>query len=133
MSLQRSATRKGGSGPANRKKDYTIIEQAMKQLYPLDDQNIVPEIDIVLVPGLGADPEKSWVSGKTEFNWTTEALARDFPKARLLLYKYESAWSGALKVKQFMANLAMAMLISLQSQREKCPRRPIVFIGHSSE
>lgn len=104
------------------------------------------------MPGLGADPEKSWVSGKTEFNWTTEALARDFPKARLLLYKYESAWSGALKVKQFMANLAMAMLISLQSQREvcyalaqsygifllrvqlqKCPRRPIVFIGHSSE
>ncbi|TGJ86147.1 hypothetical protein E0Z10_g2618 [Xylaria hypoxylon] len=131
MSLQRSATRKAGSGPAREKKDYSIAEQAMKQLYPLDNQNVVPEIDIVLVPGLGAHPEESWRSESTKFNWTTEALVRDFPKSRILLYKYQSAWSGALKVKQFMANIAMAMLISLQSERKKCQRRPIVLIGHS--
>ncbi|KAI0541034.1 hypothetical protein GGR58DRAFT_458865 [Xylaria digitata] len=130
MSLQRSATRKGGSGPA-KGKDYSAVEQAMKQLYPLDNQNVVPEIDIVLVPGLGAHPEESWKSESTKFNWTTEALVRDFPKSRLLLYKYQSAWTGSLKVKQFMANIAMAMLTSLQSERKKCPRRPIVLIGHS--
>ncbi|KAJ8125223.1 hypothetical protein O1611_g8416 [Lasiodiplodia mahajangana] len=133
MSLQRSATRKAGSGPAREKKNYSIAEQAMKQLYPPpDSQNVVPEIDIVLVPGLGAHPEESWKSESTKFNWTTEALVRDFPKSRVLLYKYQSAWTGALKVKQFMANIAMALLISLQSEREKCQRRPIVFIGHSS-
>ncbi|KAI1284504.1 hypothetical protein F5Y07DRAFT_346775 [Xylaria sp. FL0933] len=130
MSLQRSATRKAASGPAKEKKDYSIAEQAMKTLYPLDN-NVVPEIDIVLVPGLGAHPEESWKSESTKFNWTTEALIRDFPKSRVLLYKYQSAWTGSLKVKQFMANIAMAMLISLQSERKKCQRRPIVFIGHS--
>ncbi|KAI0120115.1 ankyrin repeat-containing domain protein [Nemania sp. FL0031] len=132
MSLHRSATRKAGSGPARERKNYSIAEQAMKQLYPPpDSQNIVPEIDIVLVPGLGAHPEESWKSESTKFNWTTEALVRDFPKSRVLLYKYQSAWTGALKVRQFMANIAMALLISLQSEREKCQRRPIVFIGHS--
>lgn len=44
MSLQRSATRKAGSGPARDKKDYSIAEQAMKKLYPLDN-NVVPEIE----------------------------------------------------------------------------------------
>ncbi|RYC59947.1 hypothetical protein CHU98_g6255 [Xylaria longipes] len=131
MSLQRSATRKAGSGLAREKKDYSIAEQAMKQLYPLDNQNAAPEIDIVLVPGLGANPEESWKSESTKFNWTTEALVKDFPKSRVLLYKYQSAWTGTLKVKQFMANIAMAMLTSLQSVREKCQRRPVVFIGHS--
>ncbi|KAI1738519.1 hypothetical protein F4680DRAFT_425179 [Xylaria scruposa] len=131
MSLQRSATRKAGSGPAREKKDYNIAEQAMKQLYPLDNHDVAAEIDIVLVPGLGANPEESWRSESTKFNWTTEALVKDFPKSRVLLYKYQSAWTGALKVKQFMANIAMAMLTSLQSMRKKCQRRPIVFIGHS--
>lgn len=70
------------------------------------------------MPGLGAHPEDSWKSESTKFNWTTEALVRDFPKARVLLYKYQSAWQGSLKVKQFMANIAMGMLISLQSERK---------------
>ncbi|KAI1175489.1 hypothetical protein F4777DRAFT_550113 [Nemania sp. FL0916] len=131
MSLHRSATRKAGPGPSREKKDYSSVEQAMKQLYPPHDQNIEPEIDIVLVPGLGAHPEESWKSESTKFNWTTEALVKDFPKSRVLLYKYQSAWTGALKVKQFMANIAMALLTSLQSEREKCQRRPIVLIGHS--
>ncbi|KAI1155722.1 hypothetical protein F4825DRAFT_406258 [Nemania diffusa] len=131
MSLQRSATRKAGSGPAREKKNYSVAEQAMKQLYPLDNPNVVPEIDIVLVPGLGAHPEESWKSETTKFNWTTEALVRDFPKSRVLLYKYQSAWTGSLKVKQFMPNIAMGLLTSLQSEREKCQRRPIVLIGHS--
>lgn len=45
MSLQRSATRKAGSGPVREKKDYSIAEQAMKQLYPLDNQNAASEIE----------------------------------------------------------------------------------------
>lgn len=45
MSLQRSATRKAGSGPAREKKNYSVAEQAMKQLYPLDNPNVVPEIE----------------------------------------------------------------------------------------
>ncbi|KAI1772887.1 hypothetical protein F4818DRAFT_127843 [Hypoxylon cercidicola] len=132
MSLQRSATRKAASGPARRKKDYDIVQQGIKELYPLDKANVEPEIDIVFVPGLGAHPEESWQSPTTNFNWTTDGLVRDFPRARILLYMYESAWTGSLKVKQFMGNIAMSLLNGLNSKREgHVQRRPIVFIGHS--
>ncbi|KAI0893254.1 hypothetical protein F4806DRAFT_201562 [Annulohypoxylon nitens] len=133
MSLQRSATtRKIPSGPARRRKDYDIVQQGIKELYPLDKQNVEPEIDIVFVPGLGAHPEDSWKSESTGFNWTTDGLVRDFPRARILLYMYESAWTGSLKVKQFMSNIAMTLLNGLKSKREdRIQRRPIVFIGHS--
>ncbi|KAI0169704.1 hypothetical protein GGR52DRAFT_478508 [Hypoxylon sp. FL1284] len=132
MSLQRSATRKAASGPARRKKDYDIVQQGIKELYPLDKPNVEPEIDIVFVPGLGAHPEESWVSPTTGFNWTTNGLVRDFPRARILLYMYESAWTGSLKVRAFMSNIAMSLLSGLKSKREgHVQRRPIVFIGHS--
>ncbi|KAI1503617.1 hypothetical protein F5X99DRAFT_99738 [Biscogniauxia marginata] len=130
MSLHRSATRKTASGPARRKKDYSIVQQGILELYPLD-KPVQPDIDIVFVPGLGANPEECWKSETTKFNWTTEGLVRDFPRARVLLYMYESAWTGPLKVKQFMSNVAMALLVGLRSKREGCQRRPIVFIGHS--
>jgi hypothetical protein len=70
------------------------------------------------VPGLGANPEDSWKSPKSNFNWTKEALDRDFPRARILLYMYESAWSGALKVDQFMSNIAKQLLTGLKSKRD---------------
>ncbi|KAK6954701.1 hypothetical protein Daesc_004669 [Daldinia eschscholtzii] len=132
MSLQRSATRKAAAGPARRKKDYDVVQQGVKELYPLDKTDVEPEIDIVFVPGLGAHPEDSWKSESTGFNWTTDGLVRDFPRARILLYMYESAWTGSLKVKQFMSNIAMTLLNGLRSKREGAvQRRPIVFIGHS--
>ncbi|KAK0757534.1 hypothetical protein N5P37_010261 [Trichoderma harzianum] len=136
--VQRSGTRKGPNPNLNpaapkKQKGYEIVQQGIKELYPLDKGNIVPDLDIVFVPGLGANPEDSWKSSKTDFNWTTHAdgLQRDFPRARLLLYMYDSAWTGQLKVKQFMGNIAMGLLVGLRSKREKCQRRPIVFIGHS--
>ena len=81
---------------------------------------ILTVYSIVLVPGLGAHPEESWKSTKTGFNWTTsqDGLIRDFPRARILLYMYESAWVGPLKVKQFMSNIAMQLLVGLRSKRE---------------
>ncbi|KAL7940787.1 hypothetical protein V8C42DRAFT_336550 [Trichoderma barbatum] len=136
--VQRSGTRKGPNPNLNpaapkKQKGYDIVQQGIKELYPLEKANVVPDLDIVFVPGLGANPEDSWKSSKTEFNWTTHAdgLQRDFPRARLLLYMYDSAWIGQLKVKQFMGNIAMGLLVGLRSKRENCQRRPIVFIGHS--
>lgn len=79
---------------------------------------ILISYSIVFVPGLGAHPEDSWKSESTGFNWTTDGLVRDFPRARILLYMYESAWTGSLKVKQFMSNIAMTLLNGLKSKRE---------------
>lgn len=133
--VRRSETRRGGDGSAKRPKGHDAVQQAIKQLHPPEGK---PEgrrdIDIVFVPGLGAHPEESWKSAKTGFNWTTheDGIIKDFPRARVMLYMYESAWIGSLKVKgQVMSNIAMTLLVCLQSKRRDCKSRPIVFIGHS--
>jgi alpha-beta hydrolase superfamily lysophospholipase len=60
-----------------------------------------------------------------------DGICATFPKARILLYMYESAWQGQLKVNQFMDNISKTLLVALRAKREKCKQRPIVFIGHS--
>ncbi|KAK3323220.1 ankyrin repeat-containing domain protein [Cercophora scortea] len=135
MSLQvNTATKRAPSSAPKPKTTLENIQHGIKQLYPPeDDKNVVSDVDIVFVPGLGAHPQDSWKSNKNDFNWTSDkdGLAKDFPRARFLLYMYESAWTGPLKVKQFMSNIASTLLQGLNSKREHCPRRPIVFIGHS--
>jgi hypothetical protein len=87
---------------------------------------------IVFVPGLGAHPHNSWKSTKNEWNWmkSEDGLHAAFPKARILLCKYESIWQGPLKVNQFLDNIARFLLAALRGRRED-KKRPIVFIGHS--
>ncbi|KAK6495994.1 hypothetical protein TWF481_002023 [Arthrobotrys musiformis] len=113
------------------KKTYEIVQQGIKELHNPTN----PDVDIVAVPGLGAPPLESWKSAdpKLEFNWLTDkdGLAKEFPRARVLLYMYQSAWTGPLKVRQFMSNLSMTLLYGLKEKRKDAPRRPIVFIGHS--
>lgn len=133
--LNRSGTRKPGRSTTVRKAKKTPddVHQGIKTLYA--PKNEEPDVDIVFVPGLGADPVNSWVSStpNNEFNWGSHesGLQKDFPKSRILLYQNESAWIGQLKVKQYIHNLSSTLLHGLQSERGKYPRRPIVFIGHS--
>ncbi|KAF6819564.1 multiple ankyrin repeats single kh domain-containing protein [Colletotrichum sojae] len=154
MSLRRAGTRRaphgGGPGAPKPRTTYQTVQQGFKELYNPQKENgpgSAVDVDIVFVPGLGAHPEDSWKS-ETGFNWATgiydgasktssessnkkDGLARDFPKARILLYQYESAWVGDLKVKSFMRDIAKSMLEGLQANREGIRERPIVFIGHS--
>ncbi|KAF9882373.1 hypothetical protein CkaCkLH20_00409 [Colletotrichum karsti] len=154
MSLRRAGTRRaaphGAHGGPKPRITYQTVQQGFKELYNPQKENGLGsaiDVDIVFVPGLGAHPEDSWKS-ETGFNWATgiydgasksfsdsvskkDGLARDFPKARILLYQYESAWIGDLKVKSFMRDIAKSMLEGLQANREGIRDRPIVFIGHS--
>lgn len=123
------------TGPTTRSKmTLDKVQQGLRVLKQ-PSEGIKSEIDIVFVPGLGADPERSWESSKTpNFNWITdekEGIARDFPKARLMLYQYESAWVGDLKVHQYMQNIARTLLVDLDAKREGLAKLPIVFVGHS--
>ncbi|KZL82888.1 multiple ankyrin repeats single kh domain-containing protein [Colletotrichum incanum] len=152
MSIRRTGTRRvphgGAPGVPKPKTTYQTVQQGFKELYnPQKETGSAIDVDIVFVPGLGAHPEDSWKS-ESGFNWATgiydgvsknssestgkkDGLARDFPRARILLYQYESAWIGDLKVKTFMRDIAKTMLEGLQANREKIRDRPIVFIGHS--
>jgi hypothetical protein len=75
---------------------------------------------IVFVPGLGAHPLLSFKSTDSEFNWASDkdGIAREFPNARILLYHSESSWTGAIRVKQFLDNLAQTLLEGLKVKRE---------------
>ncbi|KAM0425795.1 hypothetical protein ACHAPT_009046 [Fusarium lateritium] len=122
------------AGPRQKKGGYGDIQQGIKQLHPDPELDKETDMDIVFVPGLGAHPEDSWRSAKTGFNWAIDkdGLAKDFPNARILLYMYESAWMGRLKVKQFLGNLASTLLDGLDGTRKASnSSNPIVFIGHS--
>ncbi|OJD32171.1 multiple ankyrin repeats single kh domain-containing protein [Diplodia corticola] len=109
---------------------YRVMKQGMEILRDPDGN---ASVDIVAVPGLGAHPVTSWTHPDTKFNWLrdSDGLAKDFPTARVLLFQYGSAWVGSLKVKQCLDSIAESLLNALISEREKCERRPIVFIGHS--
>ncbi|PQE13411.1 multiple ankyrin repeats single kh domain-containing protein [Rutstroemia sp. NJR-2017a BVV2] len=133
MSLKRSGTRKVTGGVSNRAKTYDVIQQELEVIYPGERNSVTSNIDIVFVPGLGAHPHESWKSTKTGWNWmkSADGLQGSFPKARILLYKYQSAWQGPLKVSQFLDNISKVLLVALRSGREDCKKRPIVFIGHS--
>ncbi|KAJ2895216.1 Ankyrin repeat domain-containing protein 17 [Zalerion maritima] len=108
------------------------LENGMEEVYP-NNPRINSDVDIVFVPGLGAHPHESWMS-QTGFNWAEDkdGIIKDFPNSRILLFKYESAWIGALKVKQSLENIASLLLDGLQYKRKpKHLQRPLVFIGHS--
>ncbi|KAM0346233.1 hypothetical protein ACHAPU_005658 [Fusarium lateritium] len=135
MSLRRAPTRRGPNPGvvAKPKKGYENVEQGLKQLYPEPGSNRETNMDIVFVPGLGAHPLLSFKSTTTDFNWASkDGIACDFPNARILLYHSESSWTGAIKVKQFIGNLAQTLLEGLRIVRENSDfARPITLIGHS--
>lgn len=77
---------------------------------------------IIPVPGLGAHPTECWET--KNFKWPTDALAKDFPRSRILLYMYQSAWQGTLQVEQQMDNVAAGLLAAINAHRDKVsPRR----------
>jgi hypothetical protein len=131
MSVARPESRTEIAKP--KRTTYETVKQGIKQLWPLETTTNPTNVDIVFVPGLGANPEESWKSTKSDFNWASDknGLAKDYPNARVLLYMYESAFHGPLKVDQFLDNIAKGLLHALQSIRGDQFNRPLVFIGHS--
>lgn len=98
---------------------------------------VLPALSIVAVPGLGADPSKSFGSETPGgFNWLkneSEGIRSDIPGARVLLYHYESRWLGAEAKQQTLYNVASLLLDSLVEQRKATTEatRPLVFLAHS--
>ncbi|KAK3669911.1 hypothetical protein LTR78_010222 [Recurvomyces mirabilis] len=118
------------------------------------------EVDILAVPGLGANPEECWTwnalsSGKQarqtksnvvpdpadgnnarqSFNWIRDesGLRSLFPKSRILLCDYASAWRGRFKVRATMKSICTALLDDLVEKRKDGAKstRPLIIIGHS--
>ncbi|EME79345.1 uncharacterized protein MYCFIDRAFT_142548, partial [Pseudocercospora fijiensis CIRAD86] len=104
---------------------------------------------IIAIPGLGTNPQECWTwaenAGRSEaatpgtkarqFNWIRDddGLAKLFPKARVMLYDYASAWQGKHRVRATMKSICNWLLDDLKDHRKSGGEitRPLIFIGHS--
>lgn len=90
---------------------------------------------IIAVPGLGADPKRSFGSEKdVNFNWLSDSNAgirHEIPGARVLLYNYDSRWLGGQAIRQTLYNAAVWLLDALVEHRKGNESRPLVFLAHS--
>ncbi|KAI0533279.1 ankyrin repeat-containing domain protein [Xylaria digitata] len=112
--------------------------QGLSLLTPAQPGQVDPSditIDIVAVPGLGADPNRSFGSETdTKFNWledSTHGIPREIPGARVLLYHYDSRWLGGQAIRQTLYNAANWLLDALVEHRKGYESRPLVFLAHS--
>ncbi|KAH6689853.1 hypothetical protein F5X68DRAFT_254489 [Plectosphaerella plurivora] len=90
------------------------------------------EVDVVAVHGIGVHPLKTWTHSKTKTNWLSDPsmLPSALPTSRILSFGYDSVWFGEKSSKQTLDGVATKLLRGLRVERENCPHRPIVFIGH---
>ncbi|KAI0890819.1 hypothetical protein F4806DRAFT_485147 [Annulohypoxylon nitens] len=91
-----------------------------------------PNVDIIAIHGVSARPENTWKHRESKVNWLTNAemLPAVLPQARIMTYNYASHWFGENAMKQTLSCVALKLLLSLVEQREDCPSRPILLIGH---
>ena len=119
------------------KLDAIEINQGLTVVWPDPDQpkkaaNEDIEVDIVAVPGLGASPEWTWKS-KNKVSWLRDGnmLPRTIPKARIMVFEYESQWFGRGSINQRLSSVADQLVQALFHQRSRAMKdRPIVFVCH---
>ncbi|QIW94960.1 hypothetical protein AMS68_000478 [Peltaster fructicola] len=134
---------------------YRALGQGIEILHG----NESAETDILFVPGLGTNPHECWAAkdtGRTRnaqttadgpngssqaaahrrrFNWVTSAdgLKALYPRARIMLYDYASAWTGKYKVRATMKSICLCLLDDLKEKRSRGTEmiRPLIIVGHS--
>ncbi|KAF7587154.1 hypothetical protein BBP40_007662 [Aspergillus hancockii] len=74
------------------------------------------EIDIVAVPAIGADPQKTWIGEDPQELWLTSELARYIPNARVLLLDH-----GQLGRQDDLDTLAHRLLQQIHQERQRTP------------
>ncbi|CEJ61184.1 hypothetical protein PMG11_09722 [Penicillium brasilianum] len=85
-------------------------------------------VDIVAIPPIGADHQKSWTAQGSKSPWLGTDLLNRMPRARVLLYNH-----GQLRERDKIDRLGQRLLNRLLEQRKQySPRRPIFFLCHST-
>ncbi|KAJ2998949.1 hypothetical protein NUW58_g155 [Xylaria curta] len=90
------------------------------------------EIDVLVIHGIGAHPEHTWVDRESKVNWLKDStmLPAALPNARIMTYGYDSYWFGDNATKQSLSGVAEKLLLAYVDARSECPDRPIIFVGH---
>ncbi|KAL8920307.1 MAG: hypothetical protein Q9172_004567 [Xanthocarpia lactea] len=110
---------------------FTIVHPNPEQSRKSSDHGIA--VDIIAVPGLGANPEWTWKS-KSRVDWIRDSnmLATAIPHSRIMVYEYESKWFGKGAIDTRLNLLGEKLIRDLyKSRSQKGPKPPIVFVCHS--
>lgn len=97
---------------------------------------LITVCSIVAVHGLGADVDWAWTcqsnDGLKQVNWLRDPdmLPSIVPKARIMVYTYNSAWLTSTS-KAVLQRCGEDMMHRLHDFRNRETDRPIIFIGHS--
>ena len=88
------------------------------------------EVDIIAITGLAGHAFGSWAA--SPHMWLRDFLPEDLPRARILLYGYDSNLAGS-QSKNILADLSSNFVVKLHTMRSlsRSELRPIVLIGHS--
>ncbi|KAL6819660.1 ankyrin repeat-containing domain protein [Trichoderma sp. SZMC 28015] len=87
-------------------------------------------VDVIAVSGLGGHAFGSFKERHGSFMWLRDALPIDYPKARILIYGYNTRLIRSRSF-QNLTDLGKALQIDMKGIRDFAQTRPIVFIGHS--
>ena len=117
------------------KLDHVAINQGLTIVYPDPDQsrnsqNDNTAIDIVAVPGLGANPEFTWTRNKVDWLRDSNMLPRSVTNARIMVFEYESQWFGKGSINQRLSSVADQLIQALSYRRPRGSKRPILFVCH---
>ncbi|CAG8980794.1 hypothetical protein HYALB_00003719 [Hymenoscyphus albidus] len=120
--------------------DKQDVTQGLNVLYTPSNFTKEPAkcIDIIAVPGLGADTTHAWIhkgpDKKGKWHWLKDdqMLPNVIPNARISVFGYRSQWFGKDAVQTDIKAIANELLESIQEERGvRNVKRPIIFIGHS--
>lgn len=117
------------------KLDHVAIKQGLTIVHPNPDQTRKSHsddisVDIVAVPGLGANPEFTWTRNKVDWLRDSNMLPRSVTNARIMVFEYESQWFGRGSINQTLSSVADQLVLALFHRRPRGSKRPIVFVCH---
>lgn len=121
---------------------FSFNERPGEQLSPSEHKNFYGftplytpegdiEADIIAITGLAGHAFGSWAASPHEM-WIRDFLPNDLPRARVLLYGYDSNLAGN-QSKNILAGFSNNFVANFHTMRSLSGsgNRPIIFIGHS--
>ncbi|KAF8244089.1 hypothetical protein K440DRAFT_559851, partial [Wilcoxina mikolae CBS 423.85] len=84
---------------------------------------------VIAITGLGGHAFGSWRNRKTRAMWLHEFLPQQLENIRIMTYGYDSSLKDPNGAN--LTDYRRGFIEQLENARVNCPKRPLIFIGHS--